>query len=493
VAFAAPSLFYPMSWDTSVHYYVGREWALRGAVPYRDTFDHKLPGIHALHATLVASFGETMVAIRAFEIACVLALGAAAAFAVSRERRFRADVAGWTALLVSVFYFGSFDHWNTAQPELPSATMMALAAAVSLRARDPVRGGFVAGLMGGAALLFKPTSVLPFAVVFVDGVMAARKQGRAVSAAVTLMLGACVLPGLTLGYFASRGALTAMGDILVGANAVYANDEARARSASDAFRFLGDFARDCLPWSLSLGALLLALVGAAVARRRVPREHAVAVGLFASALLSVVVQLKFYVYHFAIVLSGASLLIALAFRRLARAPMPRGALVPAGAAAAAILAHHVFASFAPKYERNAALTARWLAGGVPRDAFVARFDDEPGRRPFSLMDRIGSYLRERSSADERILVRGESAEIYVVSGRRAPGRFFWSVFLSSTTRAYHRDAWLAEDRAAIERAHPRYVVCPAAIEGPNSVSFFETMGYAREAQFGPYAVLVWPR
>ena len=47
VLFGAASLAWPFGWDTSVHYYVGREWLLRGAIPYRDTFDHKTPGIHA--------------------------------------------------------------------------------------------------------------------------------------------------------------------------------------------------------------------------------------------------------------------------------------------------------------------------------------------------------------------------------------------------------------------------------------------------------------
>jgi hypothetical protein len=106
------------------------------------------------------------------------------------------------------------------------------------------------------------------------------------------------------------------------------------------------------------------------------------------------------------------------------------------------------------------------------------------------MDAISAYLKERTGPDDLVLVRGESAEIYVLSGRRAPGRFFWSVFLSSTTRVYRRDAWLEEDRAAILRRRPRYVVCPADADGPNSVAYFEALEYRPESRFGPYTVLV---
>jgi hypothetical protein len=132
---------------------------------------------------------------------------------------------------------------------------------------------------------------------------------------------------------------------------------------------------------------------------------------------------------------------------------------------------------------------RWVTGRASRDDFVARYDHVPGRRPFSTMDRIGAYLKERTGPDDLVLVRGESAEIYVVSGRRAPGRFFWSVFLSSTTRVYRRDAWLEEDRAAILTRRPRYVVCPADAEGPSSVGYFEALDYHPEIRFGPYTVL----
>src|SRR5262252_10503852 len=57
IAFAAPSVIYPLGHDHGVHAYVGREW-LHGGLPYRDAFDHKPPGIFALHAFAMALFGE---------------------------------------------------------------------------------------------------------------------------------------------------------------------------------------------------------------------------------------------------------------------------------------------------------------------------------------------------------------------------------------------------------------------------------------------------
>lgn len=52
---------------------MGREWALRGKIPYRDVFDHKTPGIYVLHALSVKVFGEVMWGIRVIDLLGVVA------------------------------------------------------------------------------------------------------------------------------------------------------------------------------------------------------------------------------------------------------------------------------------------------------------------------------------------------------------------------------------------------------------------------------------
>jgi hypothetical protein len=44
IVLGVASFVYPFGRDQGLYYYVGREWALRGAIPYRDVFDHKTPG-----------------------------------------------------------------------------------------------------------------------------------------------------------------------------------------------------------------------------------------------------------------------------------------------------------------------------------------------------------------------------------------------------------------------------------------------------------------
>ena len=68
------------------------------------------------------------------------------------------------------------------------------------------------------------------------------------------------------------------------------------------------------------------------------------------------------------------------------------------------------------------------------------------------------WIRAHSEQGDELLVRGVAAEIYVVSGLHAPGRFFWTTFLTRPSRRFDRDAWLAEDAAVIDAKKPRWVV-----------------------------------
>src|SRR5215831_16775332 len=70
ILFAAVSLVLPFGRDQGLYFFVGREWLKHGAMPYRDTFEQKTPGIFFLHALAIALFGEHMSSIRILELSC---------------------------------------------------------------------------------------------------------------------------------------------------------------------------------------------------------------------------------------------------------------------------------------------------------------------------------------------------------------------------------------------------------------------------------------
>src|SRR5579864_7791604 len=72
---ALPSLAYPFGRDQGLYFYVGREWLLRGALPYRDLFEQKTPGIYVVHAACIALFGERVWGIRVADVVAVALIG----------------------------------------------------------------------------------------------------------------------------------------------------------------------------------------------------------------------------------------------------------------------------------------------------------------------------------------------------------------------------------------------------------------------------------
>jgi hypothetical protein len=103
---------------------------------------------------------------------------------------------------------------------------------------------------------------------------------------------------------------------------------------------------------------------------------------------------------------------------------------------------------------------------------------------------VASWLERHTTPSEPVLIRGHLTEIYMLAHRRAPGRFFWTVPFTDRSRAYRTEDWRAEDRAAILRDPPSYVVAIGHIhDGPESAEYFDQFGYTREVAIGRLVIL----
>ena len=501
VLFGSASLAYPLTLDSGVNYYVAREWVLRGALPYRDTFDHRAPGIYLIHVACIALFGDHAWGIHLGELAVILTLGwLAAAVATPRGETPAPGARGAAVLASAIFYYGFFDYWCTAQAELWCALGVVAALYAIRRTRTTNRAALIAGLASGAALLLKPPAVPLIAVVAAVLVARARGERRGVRGIgwclFTFLGAACVPSALVLAYFCARGGLSAMFDVLLGANAYYVTHEPANFTLRSALRSLGLAWRFFAPFdTLVVGLIVVGGTWAALARRATRRTYGLAAYLFAATIATTVLQRKFYLYHWSLAVLPVGVVAATAARELTRHASPRRAAAASLACAAIALAFYTNAgSPFDVWARTTRATVAWSLGRVDRAQLAATYSKLDRfytyRVDYGDRERVGIWLRDHTSADDKILVRGMAAEIYALSGRRAPGRFFWSLFLTLPTRAYHREAWLREDREAIERDPPLYVVAYADIhEGPDSVGWFLPLGYEARERFGSFIVM----
>lgn len=148
--------------DQGIYAVVART-ILQGGMPYRDVWDFKPPGIFLIFAAARALFGEAQYGIRVLEVLGLLAM-------IAGMTRLARDLwgdrlIGLTAGAVAAMAHAQLDFWHTAQPESFGGmlTIFALLLALSgerRRAAGEKRGAALAwiasGLLFGAAGLLKP-------------------------------------------------------------------------------------------------------------------------------------------------------------------------------------------------------------------------------------------------------------------------------------------------------------------------------------------------
>lgn len=500
VAVSLPVTIYPFGRDQGLYYYIGREWLLRGAIPYRDTLDQKTPLIYALHALSVAVFGENMWAIRLLDGIALALLGWCAARVIARRgKAVRPGTWGAAWLFSSLVYLGSFRFWDTAQCEIWCALFAVGSLAAVLRIGNLTKAAAAGGVLAAIALWFKPPSIF---LVAIGAVLLAHRalssEGslarNGILAALGYAGGILGVSGLIIGYFAAHGALGDMADLLIGFNRYYVEHEA---PEPDLQRFLIEGTlRDVLgPLYLLPVAVAIFALPVAIGKRlwSIVRGAGLFLSATAAAVVAVVVQHKFYVYHWGMAAAGAALFGALAYEGLARlAERRKWNTEPSACAGFTSLTALLFllSPACTRWVYTAQLALDFASGRASLTELNKNFDDPLLNYDYSDSYRVGDWLRYEASSGDQLLVRGFEPQIYAISGLHYTGRFFWTANITDPRRAYKRAAWLDEDWQAFIAKRPRFVVAmfnwSAEIE---NCTWFEQFGYRQVFSAGPYCVL----
>jgi len=469
-------------------------------VPYRDLFDHKTPGVYMLHALAIRLFGEHQWSIRAFELAAVVAAGFVIAWlSAPCDGRPAKGAVGRATALLTLLYFGVLNFWDTAQTELPYA-LLGCTAVLCARRFDG-KGLVLPGLAGvamGAAIVMKPPAV--WLCAFAVGVMILRlrqQRARAWDCAKTCAAttAGVLLPlGSTLGYFAAKGALAPMADILIGANGYYVAHEREATPVAEIVdRAQGYFAH-LMPLSL---IVLTSAIVFAVAKKAGERERAAQYGfgllLLGAAYLGVLMQMKFYVLHWTPLMLPTSLLGLRLADEFAQWLSRKGYSLRQAAMAPWLLLFAIYftSPHGRRWVEQQLAVLRYARGLDTQERYLSRYTVDSQSFAYAESTWVGDWVREHTSQEEPVLIRDFQPEIYAIANRRYAGRFFWSTFLVKKERAYRRPEYLAEDDEAFRRAKPRIVVCRTDGER-NTVddpAYYTARGYRQVLVHGHFVIL----
>jgi hypothetical protein len=503
ILFGSVSFTYPFGNDQALYAYVAREWVERGKIPYRDVFDHKTPGIYAIHALTTVVFGSNEWGIRVVEMGCVIAIGLLAARLVTdRGVPVRQGLRGLSVLITSVIYFGFFDYWNTAQSEIWYGAFGTAAVAATVRIERESRAQLAAGALAGLAMVTKPPAL--WMVLLALGLLVARSREsedpswkRAVTGVARFGAASLAVLVATFGYFGVKGAIPALLDIVVGANGYYVKHEKGVESVWEGLGRLLTFYLDLTPVATFLGfGLVIGLVVSFRTKDRASVSRYVRAGLLlAAAASAVAMQLKFYLLHFGVMVPALVVLaVTLVDDILAwletRVSKGTSCAIVATSLLALFLSTNTPWMGRPMWWHANERAFGYLTGRLSREQYTHDFNIPVFSFDYGDIDAVSRFIVDHSTADDTILVRGFNPEVYILTHRRYDGRFFWSNFLTDPHRAHRREAYLAEDREAFERTKPRFIVTLTSHhEGIESAELYEPLGYRVVGVFGVLTLL----
>lgn len=185
-------------WCDLTLYQLAARNVLTGGVLYRDIFDTNLPGFVWALAAVQAVFGESVIAVRAIDLAVVAGIAAVLGRQV-REMGGTPATRAWFAAGVALYYpFTS--EFNHAQRDV----WMLLPALAAFRLRLAGRAPFAEGLLWGCAVWVKPHVVVPAFAVWLASAFA-RRPGRPLGT-LPLFAGGSLLGALGVAGLAASGA-----------------------------------------------------------------------------------------------------------------------------------------------------------------------------------------------------------------------------------------------------------------------------------------------
>lgn len=467
VVFGLPTLDEPFGRDEGV-YAAFADILHQGGLPYVNAWDHKPPGIYYVYEAAFAVLGRSMLAMRLFDIFFILVM-MAAVYALGK-RVFDATAGKAAAFLIAFVYFCD-THYNH-RPESDSVGMLpaALAALCVVRAVGPRRAAWVAaaGFFGGICIIFKVTAgitVVAFGVfLLIEDLCARQRALRIAGEAAAYLLGIGAAIGPLVLYAWKAGFLAAMIQVVIEFNSQYYVEAAGA--AGGVIGMLKYILQTTSWWPY---LILPATVGAVAGLLHRRREEWAVVVLGAACLAAVLVQGKYWAYHWLAmfpawaVLAGATYVQAarrISWRGLSPAQDGRNLLL---ALAMVTLAMYALATWGQNAADSIAFhmgkmsAARFYGGEITPGAYQERF----GRYQFGDFSywadlQVAAYLQQHTGPEDRVFIWGFEPLIYFLADRTPASRFLMSHPLNAHFAL--REVWRRELVETLERRPPLYFI-----------------------------------
>lgn len=468
-----PMILFPFGQDQAIFAYIAHRISI-GGFPYVSAWDQKPPAIYLLYVIAIHFPGPMMRNVRLFDL-FMLCLALSAIYLLAWQIWGRV-AAAFAALLYGAAYTTEYGYWHTAQPDGYTTVPVCLAAWLYYRYLSSRRiwPYAVAGMLTGFAFQLRFFSALiGVALLYIE-------WNRARSAAPWRWTDALRrILWFSVG-FALVQALFAI--YLLAGHALGAYLQTEFGFASHYARLGGPYSPNGFTWALYLPAVrsntlyfltthmfitIPALVALSLAFRRDGDRRVREIALIGlTAYLGVLIQAKFFWYHWLAVLPFACLLGGKGLADIAIPLFRRRSRVAALAGTAAILVGLLLVT--PAVTDTALQQWQGVAGyyGGParREAYNNQFGSYSSG-PYSYLadDQVARYIQARTTSHDTIYVYGYEALIYLVSGRESASRF---IYVFPVISPWAPAAWRAGFVNELETKAPRYILVQSGQGAP---------------------------
>jgi len=422
------SIHIPMGRDQGVAAYFGWQ-TLLGKVVYRDLYHFNFPGIFWTYAAAFRIFGLRTEAINYFDTSFRLFTLAGVYMAGSRIFTRRTGV--WAAGIYGLFSTVAYnDYWLNAQKETFALGPLVFCLYFFARGlgEDRIRKPsiFFAGVFSFWAMLYKPTVALAPGLAVLYMLFQKRYEPKDRMLGLFSFAPGFLIPASAVViYFYSQAALLDMARQVFIFGISYGSQYYKGGVKVWALLIW-----KVLFWAVGFGLVTSAALLAAVWSARAKDKGIWLLFWFGLGLfLNIIVQLKFFVYHFMVLLLPLSILAAQFFGEHLRG-------VLSGQGRAAKTAVWMFAGFLVAADLTADLSryGRELLydfGRISREDFLERY----GRWGFGDISAVASYkvaryLREQTEPSDKVLVFGIEPGLNFLSKRESATRFCYDLPLT---------------------------------------------------------------
>jgi len=473
ILFSYPSLYYPFGTDQGVFAYVAR-MIIKGDVPYKDVWDIKPPGIYFLYALGMKILGDSMVAIRIFDLFFTI-LNVLLIFYIVRKL-FNEHSAFLSGFFYGFYYYVN-DFWTLGQVEnflnfFVLLNFLFLYLAINNRRINPTATNTIfyllAGVFSGLTVWFKQTAIffpiISIYLIIIHKINVGNGRDRSLSISepkvmkcllknlVLFFIGSLLVSLIFIIYFSLRGGWSDFVYTIL----VWDRHYGAIVYKGGLIKFLNAisvpvvyFVNYHLPFViLSISGLIISLI-----KKRDFNHHFV-LCCFLAGFLCIVAQGKFFYYHWIVCYIPMSIFAANFIYSSLRNYKK---IYPVVILIVAIIL--IYAYTVEKYIFSFKYLYSYKKGAFSEMEYRGRFGAygkmEPGHFSIQAMYEVTDYIKSHTSEKDPILVFSFSSLPYYLSKREAPTRFFFNV---PVIVSWVRNDWRDEFVRDIRKRPPKYFI-----------------------------------